>query len=63
MISTENEFSQLKGVNKQSYLDFEAYAIPLTKRCLFFLLQYQEELFNDRYYGMVTVNFTMGVWL
>jgi len=35
MILPENEFSHLKGVNKQPYLDIGTYASHLTNRCLF----------------------------
>jgi len=35
MILPGNEFSHLKGVNKQPYLDIGTYASHLTNRCLF----------------------------
>jgi len=50
MILASNEFSHIRGFNKQPYLDIRTYASHLTKRCLFscFSLQYQEELYNDQ---------------
>ena len=48
-ILPDNEFSHLKGVNKQPYLDIRTCASGLTKRCLFscYSLQYPEQSKNN----------------